>query len=1259
MPSSPDVDRRPRRNAQEPELPVPPVLGWSSDIRVQDSQSAPVPSNFRILQENNWRDFDRAFEYLQKDLICTGKHEGKCIDTRCESWDNMVECELHEPGVNCGNLPFRSLGAPIGLYKVSQQDYGVYSRSALQKHAFVHEYMGKVVRKVEMVSNNAYYVMLEDDLFLDGKDTGSLASFVNHSCNPNCCLQLWWKPVGNGRYEPRVGIFAIRDIEPGEPITIDYRMQSIVPFSIECHCGETNCRDYVDFNKVGRSKKRKANISRQMTEAHNWRDVQSNVLAQLSLLTNTNPEYWSSHLSILQRHSSMFQVLGDLSNTRQDIVTNVNNLLQINKFPPAENLEFSDAIKENGSNVSNAQCTSWEVTCKLFGIPFIGKGKSPKEAKKMSLFEAVKIFQAALSDVSKADDSMISELFPRPKGNFSEQTAYKKSLDDVLQTLWVVKKDYEAKRTGICAKRMDKNDIDKAFLEGEQAELNDLKRLLFTRVHDVISNPNQLFSLIGKDKFKYEDLTDAAAVLLERRGKAVEIGQSLRMKSIHKSMMALSNRMTGPFVVLVGPMVRYSSLPELCAKEDITTRQIMCPDMFRQKHGDEMTFESIVKNLQKNTVSRLTSIWAVRIHSVLYPVQTIVEFSTLLTVLERHFTELVSREKMLLLKRTVIGEAPARDLDTMVVVNSEQEDVPSSMVIAYQMYMTTAKYKEVLDSCRHVAAQIKSNGSAWPVLPSADVFDMKKSLRAWMSIVRSFSSPDHDSLGARKISSLVDEYQVCPGKPQGEDLVLAHFLRNLNRISMLEDVSMEELLKRPKKGLSPIARSSNGECFRMMELYLVILAELRTGKKNITVSSYCVLSGVPGIPMQPPHFDAWSWIVFVGAIPLNLPSEGQFKATLVPKDDIDYEKLWNCNEETEGCPKVVAEAYRAFLEKDPETLRKLMVEAVNTLDEAGFLVMMGNILHCGPGNQIQNGERRNVCFFVTGESPDHYDGQQQMFWDAIIESIHGPLCFWALLHVTEFELCYGVHFAAAYRETSLPVDWAQTNLKPQSKGDFLQSFLYCVRRLIDPEHHLEAHRVLTGDKVFAERRKRSFQQAEPAPVFGDKRYSQYHVRSTVVELFTMVTGDELCVNSTLSKFLQKQGLNMPAKGFAEYQRICNLRKVHKLVYDANKSFEYGLEMISRWVQDHGDDWQSYRVELAVEASRSTTAALKTAAEASQRALQLEAGGFAAGKSVVWTDETGNSHDAVITNVFQDGKIKICIPLKDTWYVVTKRTLTLK
>lgn len=78
---------------------------------------------------------------------------------------------------------------------------------------------------------------LDNGLFVDGKFKGSNSRFINHSCDPNCELQRW---VVKGR--PRIGIFALRDIAPGESLSYDYQFDTKESEAFKCYCGTAKCR---------------------------------------------------------------------------------------------------------------------------------------------------------------------------------------------------------------------------------------------------------------------------------------------------------------------------------------------------------------------------------------------------------------------------------------------------------------------------------------------------------------------------------------------------------------------------------------------------------------------------------------------------------------------------------------------------------------------------------------------------------------------------------------------------------------------------------------------------------------------------------------------------------------------------------------------------------------------------------------------------------------------------------------------------------
>jgi hypothetical protein len=84
----------------------------------------------------------------------------------------------------------------------------------------------------------------------------SPASYMNHSCNPNCYVKMRTIAVKD--------VYALRDIAEGEELTHDYTATSVDQFAgkgfwqEECRCGSGNCRGIVqgDLFKLPRKLQR-------------------------------------------------------------------------------------------------------------------------------------------------------------------------------------------------------------------------------------------------------------------------------------------------------------------------------------------------------------------------------------------------------------------------------------------------------------------------------------------------------------------------------------------------------------------------------------------------------------------------------------------------------------------------------------------------------------------------------------------------------------------------------------------------------------------------------------------------------------------------------------------------------------------------------------------------------------------------------------------------------------------------------------------
>ncbi|KAK6432499.1 hypothetical protein LTR95_011332 [Oleoguttula sp. CCFEE 5521] len=160
---------------------------------------------------------------------------------------------------DCGNRAFAELGARLekkGAYDVGvevlatgNRGFGVRACRAFTPGDIVMEYTGEIIsegecqRRMHEVYNgkdNYYLMELDGGLVIDGTK-GSMARFVNHSCEPNCEVRMCL--VGG---TPRMGVFAGENgVQTGEELTYDYNFDNFGQTRQRCYCGAPSCRGFL------------------------------------------------------------------------------------------------------------------------------------------------------------------------------------------------------------------------------------------------------------------------------------------------------------------------------------------------------------------------------------------------------------------------------------------------------------------------------------------------------------------------------------------------------------------------------------------------------------------------------------------------------------------------------------------------------------------------------------------------------------------------------------------------------------------------------------------------------------------------------------------------------------------------------------------------------------------------------------------------------------------------------------------------------
>lgn len=121
---------------------------------------------------------------------------------------------------------------------------GVFATTPIPAGTRIIEYKGDIISEEESErrypdSTHTFLFGLEDGRIIDGGSQGNTSRWINHSCDPNCeAIEE------NGR----VFIYALRDIDPGEEMAIDYSLDIDAVHTDElkreyaCGCGVRHCR---------------------------------------------------------------------------------------------------------------------------------------------------------------------------------------------------------------------------------------------------------------------------------------------------------------------------------------------------------------------------------------------------------------------------------------------------------------------------------------------------------------------------------------------------------------------------------------------------------------------------------------------------------------------------------------------------------------------------------------------------------------------------------------------------------------------------------------------------------------------------------------------------------------------------------------------------------------------------------------------------------------------------------------------------------
>ena len=138
----------------------------------------------------------------------------------------------------------RKLASGLEIKQSPINGKGCFATQLFAKGRKIAEYTGEKISEQEATARAARrrklrICAINGRWSLDGTRGGNGTHYINHSCEPNCYMRITYG---------HILFFALRDIQVGEEITLDY-VTTYHSDQKRCHCQAPSCRGTINRKK--------------------------------------------------------------------------------------------------------------------------------------------------------------------------------------------------------------------------------------------------------------------------------------------------------------------------------------------------------------------------------------------------------------------------------------------------------------------------------------------------------------------------------------------------------------------------------------------------------------------------------------------------------------------------------------------------------------------------------------------------------------------------------------------------------------------------------------------------------------------------------------------------------------------------------------------------------------------------------------------------------------------------------------------------